>query len=589
MSVNAASEANHVMFRKCVTVAVLFATACVSTSPQDTGLDTVIAQYEIFAQSGDPEAAARAAHQTPQRWGEVTPEYVAARAATAQALLDQLNQLDNNPRGPETAILRHALQAEIDAYTYDAARVPLVGDWGFFAEPHFAANSTRLTSRGDAEAWIARLNDVPRYFDDNIANMRRGMAQSWTAHGDPLATSLEQVREQIVEDAAESGLYAPFLTLPADMDTDTAARLQAEGLASAARAIAAYRGLKVFLETEYAPAARPEPGLGSLQGGMAAYEAAITSYTAGSGYSAADIHALGRSEVARIRAEMEAIIADLNFQGSFTDFTDFLRTDPSFYAETPQDLLEKAAEISKRLDAILPRYFGKLPRLTYGVEAVPAAIAPGYTTGRYSGGNAEAGIAGTYLVNTYALDQRPLYELPALSAHEAVPGHHLQISLAQELENVPEFRKSYYATAFGEGWGLYAEKLAGEAGIYRTPYERFGQLSYEMWRACRLVVDTGLHAYGWSREQAEACFIDNTALAPLNIETEVTRYIGWPGQATGYKIGELKILDLRKRAKTALGEDFDIRAFHDHLLGAGSMPMDALEARMSAWIEGQTQ
>jgi uncharacterized protein (DUF885 family) len=243
--------------------------------------------------------------------------------------------------------------------------------------------------------------------------------------------------------------------------------------------------------------------------------------------------------------------------------------------------------MAKRLDAILPRYFGKLPRLPYGVEAVPAAIAPGYTTGRYADGDMDEGVAGTYWVNTYALDQRPLYELPALSAHEAVPGHHLQISLAQELVNVPDFRRSYYATAFGEGWGLYSEKLAGEAGFYRTPYERFGQLSYEMWRACRLVADTGLHYYGWSRAEAEACFIDNTALAPLNIQTEVTRYIGWPGQATAYKVGELKILALRAAAKDALGEDFDIRAFHDHLLGAGAMPLDALEARMTAWTQAQ--
>ena len=219
------------------------------------------------------------------------------------------------------------------------------------------------------------------------------------------------------------------------------------------------------------------------------------------------------------------------------------------------------------------------------MEAVPAAIAPGYTTGRYSGGDAEKGIAGTYLVNTYALDQRPLYELPALSAHEAVPGHHLQIALAQELVGVPEFRKSYYATAFGEGWGLYAEKLAGEAGFYRTPYERFGQLSYEMWRACRLVADTGLHHYGWTRAEAETCFVENTALAPLNIQTEVTRYIGWPGQATAYKVGELKILELRAKAKTAMGEDFDIRAFHDVVLGAGAMPLDALEYRVNLWIE----
>jgi uncharacterized protein (DUF885 family) len=284
---------------------------------------------------------------------------------------------------------------------------------------------------------------------------------------------------------------------------------------------------------------------------------------------------------------MEGIIAELGYPGTFADFLNFLRTDPQFYPETAEDLLEKASRISKRLDAILPEYFRTLPRLTYGVKPVPDDIAPGYTTGRYSGGDPEEGVAGTYLVNTYALDQRPLYELPALSAHEAVPGHHLQISLAQELRDVPRFRRQYYATAFGEGWGLYAEKLAGEAGIYQTPYERFGQLSYEMWRACRLVADTGMHWYNWTREEAEACFVENSALAPLNIETEVTRYIGWPGQATAYKIGELKILELRQRAKDVLGDDFDIRAFHDAVLGQGSMPLNALDLQIDAWIANQ--
>lgn len=323
----------------------------------------------------------------------------------------------------------------------------------------------------------------------------------------------------------------------------------------------------------------------SLDGGREAYAVAVAFHTAGAGYSPEEIHQLGQTEVARIRAEMDAVIEELAFEGSFEDFIAFLRTDPQFYAKTPEQLLEKASEMSKRLDALLPRYFKTLPRLPYGVEAVPAAIAPGYTTGRYSGGDADKGIAGTYLVNTYALDQRPLYELPALSAHEAVPGHHLQIALAQELADVPEFRKSYYATAFGEGWGLYAEKLAGEAGFYRTPYERFGQLSYEMWRACRLVADTGLHHYGWSRKEAAACFNENTALAPLNIQTEVTRYIGWPGQATAYKVGELKILELRARAKEVMGEGFDIRAFHDVVLGAGAMPLDALDQKVQDWID----
>ncbi len=575
------------MFRKFVAILTFVAAIQASAFAHETTLDALIEQYQVHALAGDTEAAARARDASPRRWGDVTPGRTAIRAQAAQDMLDSLNRLPTSDSGPEAAILRHLLQAEIDADKHDTARIPLVGDWGFFAEPHFTAKRTRLTNRSDAEAWIARLNDVPRYFAENTANMRRGIATGWTAHSDPLATSVAQIRKQAMADPAESDLYAPFLALPADMDPAEAATLQAQGRLAVATAISAYRDLLGFMSGEYQLAARAQPGLHALPGGRAAYAAAIANHTAGAGYSAADIHALGQSEVARIRAEMEAVITQTGFDGSFEDFTSFLRTDAQFYASSPEDLLEKASEMSKRLDAILPRYFGKLPRLTYGVEAVPAAIAPGYTTGRYSGGDLEAGRAGKYLVNTYRLDQRPLYELAALSAHEAVPGHHLQISLAQELEDVAEFRKSYYATAFGEGWGLYAEKLAGEAGFYRTPYERFGQLSYEMWRACRLVVDTGLHEYGWTRAEAEACFTDNTALAPLNIQTEVTRYIGWPGQATAYKIGELKILELRAAAKNALGEDFDIRTFHDHLLGAGTMPLDALEARMTAWTEAQ--
>ncbi|MBO6687247.1 MAG: DUF885 domain-containing protein [Henriciella sp.] len=551
-------------------------------------LPDLIDQYEVFNREGDPDEAARAQGVEPRIWWTVTPEHVEARAEQAAMMLDALNALETPEQGPETAILRHLLQASVDAHHYDTARIPFTGDWGFFAAPAYTAMRTRLTTRASAEAWTARVNDLPRFFDEQIDNMQRGVDTGWTQHGDPLATSIAQIRAQVVEDPTDSTLFLPFESLEAsDLSQLDIITLRNQGKTAVQRAIDAYANLLEFMEEDYAPTARAEPGLASLEGGQAAYAVAVSFHTAGAGYSPEDIHQLGQSEVARIRAEMDKIIDEVEFEGSFDEFIAFLRSDPQFYAETPDELLEKAAEMSKRLDAILPRYFGTLPRLPYGVEAVPAAIAPGYTTGRYSGGDAEKGIAGTYLVNTYALDQRPLYELPALSAHEAVPGHHLQIALAQELEDVPEFRKSYYATAFGEGWGLYAEKLAGEAGFYRTPYERFGQLSYEMWRACRLVADTGLHHYGWSREEAEACFNNNTALAPLNIKTEVTRYIGWPGQATAYKIGELKILELRAKAKSALGEQFDIRAYHDVVLGAGAMPLDALESRVETWIASQ--
>jgi len=283
---------------------------------------------------------------------------------------------------------------------------------------------------------------------------------------------------------------------------------------------------------------------------------------------------------------MEGIVREVGFRGSFADFQRFLRTDPQFYAQTPEDLLEKASEIAKRADDQLPRLFGTLPRLPYGVRAVPADIAEGYTTGRYWPGSPTLGVAGGYMVNTARLDQRPLYELPALTVHEAVPGHHLQIALAQELDELPYFRRTTFITAFVEGWGLYSETLGEEMGIYRTPYERFGRLSYEMWRACRLVADTGIHWMGWSLAEARRCFDENSALAPHNITTELERYVADPGQALAYKIGELALLRMRRDTEAALGERFDVRAFHDVVLGGGSLPLDVLEQRVRAWSEG---
>lgn len=566
-------------------LAVALSTAPALAEPPEThdSLSAIISDYNTLTGNADPETAARTEGNAPRSWGNVTPDAVQERAGQASELRERLYALEAE-NGDDTAILQRLLTVYISAAELDSARIPFTGDWGFHAEPVFAALQARLETAEDVEAWIDRVADLPRYFADHTQNMQRGIETGWTAHSDPLRTTIEQVRKQIVDSPEESGLYTPLEVLPGTIPPAEAARLRRDGREAVMAAIEAYRELLRFLETEYAPRARPEPGIGSLNGGILAYAAALEHHTAGAGYSAEQIHELGEREVARIRAEMDEAIKDAGFVGSFDAFVRFLRTDPDFYAETPEELLASAAEISKRLDAILPQYFSRLPRLPYGVSPVPAAIAPGYTTGRYAQGDAEAGRAGAFLVNTYDLSQRPLYQLPALAAHEAVPGHHLQIALAQELEDRPHFRRDYYATAFGEGWALYAERVAGEAGIYRTPYERFGALSYEMWRACRLVADTGLHYYGWSRDEAEACFRENTALAPLNIRTEVTRYIGWPGQATAYKIGELKIRELRARAENALGDRFDIREFHDAVLGAGSLPLDRLELRMEGWI-----
>ncbi|MBY9066325.1 DUF885 domain-containing protein [Hyphomonas sp. WL0036] len=534
----------------------------------------------------DPDQAAHSADLEPRHWRDVAPETIAVRAGAARTLLAKVEAAETE-RKVDKAILTRLLNDEINDFRFDSARIPFTGDWGFQAEPLFAAMRLRIRTVEEAEAWIARLNDVPRYFAQNRENMMRGIATGWTAHADPLGTMRAQIAAQVVDDVAQSELYRPFLEMPDSIDPESRLRLQAAGLEAAGRAMTAYRETLEFIDGTYVPAARKGAGIASLKDGRKVYASLIEAHTAGAGYSAEQIHAIGLEEVARIRAAMEAIIADTGFEGSFADFLVFLRTDPQFYAQSDAELMAAAREISARLDAILPDYFNHLPRLGYTVEPVPASIAPGYTSGRYMSGDPSEGRTAAYLVNTFALDQRPLYELPALSAHEAVPGHHLQIALAQEMAGQPWFRQNYYATSFGEGWGLYAEYLASEAGLMQAPYEQFGALSMEMWRACRLVADTGLHWYGWTREKAEACFKENTALAPLNIQTEVTRYIGWPGQATAYKIGELKIRALRAEAEAALGDAFNIRAFHDVVLGQGAVPMDVLDMQVKGWVAAQ--
>ena len=553
-------------------------------NPVAESLASVIRDYEEFIRRTDPEERARSESRTPDQWPDVRASALQANGAEAAALLQRLAAADVSGDEISARILHNLLEGVIERGEAESYAIPFTGDWGFQSVPSFAISRARIEDIADAEALISRINDIPDFFAANTENMREGMAMNFTAYGDPLETVMAQVRTQIVDDPERSGLYEPFRTLPGSISAEEQQRLQHAAVSAIARAVAASAELLRFLELEYAPHARTEAGIGSLPGGKAWYRRQLARHTTRPDLTPEQVHQTGLAEVARIRTEMEAIIAETGFEGSFADFLDFLRSDAQFYARTPQALIEKASTLSKRLDAELPRFFGKLPRLTYGVVPVPPAIAPGYTTGRYAPGDPERGRSGTYLVNTYRLDQRPLYQLPALTAHEAVPGHHLQIALAQEMTDMPRFRRDYYATAFGEGWGLYAERLAGEAGLYETPYERFGALSYEMWRACRLVADTGLHWYGWSREEAEACFAQNTALAPHNIETEVTRYIGWPGQATAYKIGELTISELRTEAEEALGERFDIRAFHDVVLAEGSVPLAVLEARVRDWI-----
>ncbi len=345
-----------------------------------------------------------------------------------------------------------------------------------------------------------------------------------------------------------------------------------------------YRAFLSFLRDEYIPAARPTLGASALPSGAAYYAHRVRLFTTLDDATPQSVHETGLAEVARLRAEMETVIRSTGFEGSFADFVQFLRTDPRFYATSPEELMRVVAEAGKRADRELPRLFRTLPRMPWGLREVPAFIAPRTTTAYYQRPAGDGTQAGIYYVNTYDLPSRPFYEVEALTLHEAVPGHHLQIALQQEIENVPPVRRFAGFTAFVEGWGLYAERLGLEMGFYEDPYSDFGRLTYEMWRALRLVVDTGLHQFGWTREQAIAYMVENSALSELNVTNEVDRYIAWPGQALAYKVGELKLRELRARAETALGDGFDVRAFHDVVLGAGSVPLSVLEQRVDAWI-----
>ncbi|MCH8863006.1 MAG: DUF885 domain-containing protein [Proteobacteria bacterium] len=508
--------------------------------------------------------------------------FLARLEAIARTSLGEENQLNYD-------LLGFVLRDRVARASWKPWRVPFSSDSGFHTWLTRMADSMPFRTAADYENYISRLGAIPAYFEQNIANMRQGLADGFTMPRAILGGLVPTMSAQVKDSAGDSAFFKPFLDFPETMSEETRERLARAGRAVIEQAVMpAYGALHEFFMSEYIPGARQTLGAYDLPDGESYYRYLVRYFTT-LDMTPEEVHELGLSEVARIRAEMEAIIRDVGFKGSFADFLQFLRTDPRFYAKTPDDLLREAAFIAKKIDGQLPAFFGRLPRMPYGVEPVPASIAPNYTTGRYLSAPEGGRRGGLYWVNTYALDKRPLYVLPSLTLHEAVPGHHLQISLAREMEGVPDFRRVLYPNAFGEGWGLYAEKLGLEMGMYDDPYANFGRLTYEMWRAGRLVVDTGIHAMGWTRQQAVDLFVRNSALSIHNINTEVDRYISWPGQALSYKMGELTILRLRAKAEAALGEDFDIRGFHDAVLAAGGIPMGILEARIDTWIMAQIE
>ena len=469
---------------------------------------------------------------------------------------------------------------------YRAYRMPFTSDSGFHIRVQRMYESMPFRTLEDYEQYLLRLHAVGPFFTQNIDNMRGGLADGFTQPRVILDGIVPSISGAIVDSPEDSIFFTPFLNTPEHLDAGEADRLRSEATAAIAETvIPAYREFLQFFTNEYITGARESLGASSLENGRAYYEDLTRFFTSLDDATPDDIHELGLREVARIRGEMDEIIEQVEFDGTFAEFVEFLRTDPQFYVDDPEQLLKEAAYIAKIVDGQMPAFFRTLPRMSYGVMAVPDDLAPNYTTGRYWLAPVGGQRGGYYLVNTYALDKRPLYELPALTVHEGVPGHHHQISLAQELTEVPEFRRTFYPHAFSEGWGLYSEKLAIEMDIYETPYDHFGRLSYEMWRAVRLVVDTGMHYKGWTRDEALQYLADNTALSLQNVRTEIDRYISWPGQALAYKMGELKFLELRARATDELEDDFDIRDFHDALLMNGGVPLDMLDGAIDRFIE----
>jgi uncharacterized protein (DUF885 family) len=465
------------------------------------------------------------------------------------------------------------LAAEVRFRSYE---MPFNSDSQFWSDLGFMARRP-LKDAQAARNYIAKLDDVPRYFDEHTANMRAGLARGFSVPRAVLEgreVSIAAVAE--VGNVEDSEFYSPMKALPSSIPLAEQDALRAEARrAISTRVVPAYAKLLKFFRDDYVPRARPTLAAESMPDGKAWYRQQIREYTT-LDLEPQAIHEIGLAEVARIDAEMQATMRETGFKGDFPAFLAFLRSDPQFYAKTPEELLMRAAWIAKQVDAKLDRYFALLPRGRFGIEPVPAAIAPFWTAGR--------GSAETYWVNTYNLPSRPLYNLPALTLHESAPGHSLQGALAKEQKEQPEFRSHNYISAYGEGWALYCEKLGKEMGIYATPYEEFGRETYEMWRAARLVIDTGVHHKGWTRQQAIDYLASHTALSRHEVETEVDRYISWPGQALSYKLGEIRIVELRARAETALGAKFDLRAFHDTVLALGSVPLPVLEQQIDAWI-----
>ena len=562
----------------CVLVALTVLPAMSAAASPGEALAKIVAAESAIERQTDPNEG--------PGWPDVSKGAEDRRTAAIGALQARLAALPPSPAGSEAALTRRLLEwrlaMRIEAARFDEARIPFNNGDGFFNAGNYAAETTVIRSEADARAWLARLRALPAYFDQQIGNLRRGIASGFVQPQPTSAAVLAILKVAADQPAAASPLLAPLKHLPATIPAERQATLRADGLTVVEQAIKpAQRKLVSFFESDYLPHARASLGASTLPDGRAWYAFEVRRSTT-TEMKPEEVFALGEREVARIRGEMESAMRSANFTGTLPQFIAMLRTDKRFYAPDLETYIEKASEIGKRIDGLLPAWFGRLPRLTWTIRVKPPELEA--SSSGYDPGDPERGVPGTVVVSTHSYES-PLFGLPAWILHEGVPGHHLQIALAQERTDLPQFRRKDEPTAFVEGWALYAEQLGEELGVYRDAYEHFGRLSFDMWRACRLEMDVGIHWKGWSRDQAESCLRENTALPETSVVRETQRYIAWPAQALAYKIGELQFLAERRRAEEALGSRFDIRAFHDAILDDGPMPLAILHGQIGRWIE----
>jgi uncharacterized protein (DUF885 family) len=524
------------------------------------------------------------------KWSDQSLDAHRKRHHHYQHVLDELAQIDPQTLSQTDRInlrlFRRDYQQNVDGFKFGWYLVPLTARGGI-QDQSSTADALPFEKVRDYEDWIARMEGIPELVDQTMILMEEGIARKIMPAKIVMERVPDQIARQVVDDPEKSLFYKPFREFPADISDAEKQRIRDEAKqVIASEIIPAYRKFQTFFNEQYLPASFDKPGAWQIPYGQEFYAHRAKMFTT-TDLTPLQIHEIGLKEVARIRAEMEKIVKQVKFAGTFDEFLEHMRSDPKFYCDDQQQLMNEYQAVCKRIDPTLDQLFKRQPKIPYDLQAIPAHLAPDTTTAYYRQPSADGRRPGTYFVNLYRPEVRPRYEMMALSLHEAVPGHHFQIAFAMELEGLPPFRRYGGYTAFVEGWALYAESLGDELGLYDDPYSKFGQLTYEMWRAVRLVVDTGLHSLKWTRQEAIDFFAANTAKALHDIENEIDRYIGWPGQALAYKMGELKIQELRRHAKAELGEKFDIREFHDVVLRHGAVPLDVLEQLVNQWISEQ--